>query len=148
MLEACTDFFTFQDNKPVNDQAALELCNALPDGVDPDQKVILGIYTTQEHRLVGVFDLIKAYHNPESLSLGLMVLEPASRNKGIGPLAYKRLEEWALNEHMVRIRLGVISTNEKGLSFWKSVGYIETGEVKPFLRHQVIVMEKYIAWNP
>lgn len=144
LLEACADFLTFQDEKPVQDQAAMELWNGSPDGVDPDKKVVFGIFAAQEHRLIGVFDLIKAYPNPETLSLGLMLLEPASRNKGLGHLAYKSLEEWALDQNMVRVRLGVISTNEKGLSFWKSVGYIETGEIKPFLKHQVIIMEKYI----
>lgn len=144
LLEACADFLTFQDEKPVQDQAAMELWNGAPEGVDQDKKVVFGIYATQEHHLIGVFDLIKAYHDPETLSLGLLLLEPTSRNKGLGHSAYKSLEEWALNQHMVRIRLGVISTNEKGLSFWKSVGYIETGEIKPFLKHQAIVMEKYL----
>ena len=63
---------------------------ARPDGIKDKDKVIIGIFESREH-LVGVFDLIKNYPNPRTLTLGLMLLEPSCRGKGFGSMAYEIL---------------------------------------------------------
>jgi hypothetical protein len=44
------------------------------------------------------------------------------------------------------VRLSVIRTNEQVLPFWKKMGFVETGEVKPYryaqLTSEVIILEK------
>lgn len=73
-----------------------------------------------------------------------MLLEPNSRGKGIGNKAYDVLEEWVVSQQFNKIRLGVLFGNEKGLRFWKRMGFIETGEVKQHLSKKVFVLEKHI----
>lgn len=145
LLEKCSDYLTFQDEEPVKPSAANDLFNTKPDGVEDNAKVLLGIFTDQK-QLVGIFDLIKGYSGPRTLSLGLMLLDPSSRGKGAGNKAYKLLEEWVITQQFDKVRLGVLFGNEKGLKFWKSMGYIRTGEVKtqmrPNLSKKVMVLEK------
>ncbi|KKM12045.1 hypothetical protein SY88_05525 [Clostridiales bacterium PH28_bin88] len=93
LLERCSDYFTFQDEEPVKPTAAQDLFSSRPEGIEDKDKVLLGILVNGQEQLVGVFDLIKGYPDPKTLTLGLMVLELPSRGKGIGSKAYKALEE-------------------------------------------------------
>ena len=126
----------------------LHIFDAKPDGVKENAKVVLGIFTDKD-QLVGVFDLIKSYSGPRTLSLGLMLIDTSSRGKGVGNKAYKLLEEWVITQQFDKVRLGVLFGNEIGLRFWKNMGYIRTGEIKtqmrPNLSKKVMVLEKSIA---
>jgi Acetyltransferases, including N-acetylases of ribosomal proteins len=143
LLEKCSDYLAFQDGEPVKPSAAQDLFKARPEGIDDNDKVILGIFNASE-QLVGVFDLIKSYPNSRTLTLGLMILDTFSRGKGLGSIAFEILEEWAVSKKFNKIRLGVLFGNEKGLRFWKKMGLMEIGEVKQYLSHKVLVLEKNI----
>lgn len=144
LLEKCSDYLTFQDEEPVKSSAAQDLFTARPDGIENKDKVILGILNDQK-QLVGVFDLIKSYSGPRTLSLGLMLIDPYSRGQGIGNEAYQLVEEWSISQSFNKVRLGVLLGNNKGLRFWKNMGYSETGEIKPHLSNKFVVLEKNIG---
>ena len=144
LLVKCSDYLTFQDGEPVKKDAANDLLVSKPDNVSIKDKIVFGIYKNDDHSLVGVIDIIMRYAGPYTLSLGLLVLEPRSRGKGIGETANELVEDWARSNNFSRIRLGVLFDNEKGLRFWHRVGYKETGEVKPYLFHKFRVLEKPI----
>lgn len=143
LLERCSDYLTFQDEEPVKSSAAHDLFNDKPDRAKKEDKVILGIIDDQK-RLLGVFDLLRGYPNPKTLNLGLMLLEPSSCGKGIGNKAYKLLEEWIVSQQFSKVRLGVLFGNERGLHFWKRMGFTETGEIKPYKLKEFMVFEKNI----
>lgn len=148
LLQRCSDYLVFQAEEPVQEGAALALFNDMPEGVTEKDKVLFGILN-ERGQMVGVFDLIKGYINLRTLSLGLMLIEPPSRGRGIGARAYALVEEWALCQEFNKIRLGVLFGNEKGLRFWHRMGYQETGEIKdpfrPHLTRKITVLEKNIA---
>ena len=60
LLERSSDYLIFQDEEEVKPSAAWDLFNIKPDGVEVNNKVLLGILSDQK-QLVGVFDLIKGY---------------------------------------------------------------------------------------
>lgn len=145
LLVRCSDYFIFQDEEPVKSTAAQDLFDSRPEKVERKDKVLLGIFVDGHEQLVGVFELINGYSGPKTLTLALMVLELFSRGKGIGSKAYVTLEEWAISHQLDKVRLGVLFGNEKGLKFWKSMGYHETGEIKPYLSNKFMVLEKNIG---
>lgn len=98
----------------------------------------------RDHSLVGVMDIVMRYAGPDILTLGLLVIEPALRGKGIGEKAEKLLEDWSRSKNFSRIRLGVLFGNDKGLRFWHKLGFKETGEIKSFLFHKFWALEKPI----
>jgi RimJ/RimL family protein N-acetyltransferase len=144
LLIKCSDFLTFQDGEPVKKDAANDLLMSKPETVSNSDKIVFGVYESQDHSLVGVIDIIMNYAGPTTISLGLLVIEPQSRGKGIGEKAHELVEDWACRNNFSRIRLGVLFGNDKGLRFWHRVGYKETGEVKPYLFHKFRVLEKQI----
>lgn len=141
LLEKCSDYLIFQDEEAVKPSAAQDLFNAKPDGIEDKDKVLLGIFSDQK-QLIGVFELIKGYAGPRTLSLALMLIDRSMRGQGIGNKAYHLVEEWAISQQFNKIRLGVLFGNEKGLKFWNGMGYTETGEIKPHLSNKFMVLEK------
>jgi ribosomal protein S18 acetylase RimI-like enzyme len=61
--------------------------------------------------------------------IGLLLVAESFQRRGIGALAYRRLEEMiAAWESMESIRIGVIETNLPAFDFWHRMGFVETGE--------------------
>ncbi|MDI6878121.1 MAG: GNAT family N-acetyltransferase [Desulfitobacteriaceae bacterium] len=144
LLEKCDDYLSLQNGGPIGPNAAEELLMVRPEDASERQKLVLGIYQGDTGPLVGVCDLLKGYIGPDVLSLGLLLLEPAARRRGLGQLAYQDVEEWARNEGFTKIRIGVLMSNELGLKFWHKVGFKETGEIKAYRRHWLRILEKGI----
>lgn len=79
--------------------------------------------------------------------LGLLLISETEQKKGFGKLAYDAIEKIARSWSDVRkVRIGVIGTNGVVLPFWKSLGFVETGERRPYKENDVIseriVLEK------
>ena len=142
LLEKCSEYLVYQDGKPVEQTAALELLNDRPEEVDISNKVVFGIYNNKDNQIIGVIDLITGYINSGTISLGLMLVEPQKRSKGIGRDAYKKLAKWAFDKQFSKIRLGVLSGNGKGLKFWENMGFNKTGDIKLYLTKEFFVLEK------
>jgi len=147
LLEKCVDYLSFQDEGPVQQNAATELLESVPEGVRPSNKSVIGIFQADTKTLIGVIDLIEHYQEIGTATLGLMLLEPESRKRGIGRLAYQQLEVLLLERGISKIRLAVLFGNENGLSFWKSLGFKETGEIKPYRSNRFQVLEKHCCEN-
>lgn len=144
LLEKCADYLEFQDEGPVSSTAAERLFQERPENIGPENKTIFGIYLKETQALIGVFDIITEYPDPTTLCLGLLLIDPAYRDKGNGMTAYCEFEKWALSRKISRIRLGVLDGNDQGLKFWNKAGYTETGERKPYKTKMFKVLEKHI----
>ena len=145
LLESCADFLEFQDEEPVRSSAARDLLEDRPPGSAPQDKILLGISCGEVRGLAGVIDLILNRPGPGTVTLGLMLLDPDCRGQGIGASAYEQVEEWAKSRGAHSIKLGVLAGNDRGLSFWKSCGYHETGETGRYRSKSFTVLLKHIA---
>jgi ribosomal protein S18 acetylase RimI-like enzyme len=144
LLEQCEEYLVFQDKKPLSAGAAEALLSDQPDDSYPQSKVVLGIYTTNQAELVGVFDLLEHYREYGTLSLVLLLIKPESRSQKLGSDAYHQLEAWAIGRQIRKIRLGVLFGNDQGVNFWRKMGFKDTGEIKPYLSNNFFVLEKYL----
>lgn len=90
-----------------------------------------GIYLNDE--MVGCADVIRKYPTNDTALIGLLLISEKYQRQGIGRLAYGSLESvirvW---DGIKKIIIGVVITNDIVLPFWKSQGFIETGEIKPY----------------
>ncbi len=117
---------------------------ALPEGKTYGDKFVWGLYSDQA--MIGCADVIRGYPSPERAVIGLLLLAEAWQRRGFGrafaALVERRIASWPEIE---RLRIGVVASNAGALTFWRKLGYRETGEVRPphsgFLR-EVIVLEK------
>jgi ribosomal protein S18 acetylase RimI-like enzyme len=121
----------------------------VPEGNSPDDKAPFGVWADGE--LVGVLDLLLRYPDEETVCLGLLQIDRRLQGRGIGAAACRALERdllprwpWAR-----RLRLSVVRTNDQVLSFWRRMGFAETGEVRPWrydkLRSEAILMDKPLS---
>jgi GNAT superfamily N-acetyltransferase len=80
----------------------------------------------------------------------LLLISPEHRGLGLGRAAYEALENEILGwKTCRRIRLAVIKTFPSPISFWHKMGFVETGEVKPYryadLESESVMFEKVLA---
>ena len=146
LLEKCSDYLLFQDGEPVSSTAAEELFASMPPDIDPMNKDMMGIYD-DTNNLIGIFELIQHFRDHGTLTLALMMIDPAFRGSGVGKEAHRQLEVWAVERDMRKIRIGVLFGNESGLKFWEAIDYVKTGEIKDYKTHKFMVMEKNLKYK-
>ena len=121
LLEECSDFNLLVTGLPVARTDAKELFTDLPPGKDMVDKTIIGFYKGQN--LVGIMDNIRGYPEPGTWFIGLMLLVPDERGKGMGRNLISGYEQWAGLQGAQAIRLGVVAENCDGYRFWERSGY-------------------------
>jgi ribosomal protein S18 acetylase RimI-like enzyme len=148
LLEKCADYTLLVTGSPPKPSAASSLLVDCPPGKTVEDKVVIGI-SAEKQGLMSVLDTIKDYPNPGDWWLGLLLIDPAHRNKGLGKQIYQSFEHWASQLGARRIFLGVVEENQKAARFWQSLGFeiIERQPVRQFgnRAHAVITMVRDIS---
>lgn len=103
----------------------------LPEGKSYEDKFVLGVYG--DGVMVGCIDLIRGFPDSITAFVGLLLIAEPFQGRGIGVRAYHLVENyiraWGT---CTKVRIGVVGTNEAVLPFWKKLGFMPTGEVKPY----------------
>jgi GNAT superfamily N-acetyltransferase len=84
--------------------------------------------------MIGCADLIRGYPDEHTVLLGLLLLAEPWQRRGFGKAAYLAIEDYVRRwgAGWKQVRIGVVGTNEDVLAFWTKLGFIRTGEVKPY----------------
>ena len=124
LLTACDDYALMLTGQPNPPDAAATLFASLPPGRGPADKLVLGIQEP-DGTLIGLIDVVREYPDPGVWFLGLLLLHPAHRSRGLGTRVYDAFAEWAFAEGCDIMRLGVVQQNEAALRFWSRIGFQE-----------------------
>lgn len=131
VLEGAPAYAQLVTGTPPGPADAQSTYTALPPGKSYDDKFVYGIFSGDG--MVGCADLIRGYPDPQTATLGLLVIEEAHQGRGIGSAACRAIEDqvrsWGA---CTRLRIGVVRTNARVLPFWRALGFAPTGEVKPY----------------
>lgn len=148
LLERSADYSELVTGAPPGPSDGLSLLQDCPEGKTTDDKMVIGLFTDQD-TLIGVLDAIRDYPNPRVWWLGLLLIAPDCRGKGLGQDAYRAFERWAGQQGARRIRVGVIEANQRAYRFWARMGFepIERRPPRLFgnLAQVVIVMGRSLA---
>jgi len=68
----------------------------------------------------------------DKLYLGLLSVQPAQQNTGIGKQLLAAADDYARRQHCDRIHITVISARPELLAWYERHGYRRTGEIEPF----------------
>jgi GNAT superfamily N-acetyltransferase len=143
LLEKCVDYCMLVDGHPPGPSAASWLICDCPPGKSIHDKVVLGIYSLRKH-MVGVLDALRDYPLAGDWWIGLLLLDPRNRNKGLGSMTVRSFAGWVALQGARRILLGVVDANDQALSFWHSLGFVEVERQPPRqfgnLAHVVITL--------
>ncbi|BCM89734.1 hypothetical protein IAD21_01581 [Abditibacteriota bacterium] len=148
LYEQCHDYAVLEQGFPYAPTSALDEFGALPPGKTLADKFLFGLFDEQG-TIIGLIESIRYYPDDITWWLGLMLLAPQHRRKGLGTEFYKAFENWAANEGAHHIQLAALEENESGQRFWQSLGFreIRRTEPKPYgnKHHKLIVMQRTIA---
>ena len=122
LLERCADYSYILTGEKPSATAAENLLSDTPPGRTAADKAVIGIFY-EEEKLVGVLDAIHAYPAEGCWWLGLLLLDPTRRNKGLGRQVYQAFEQWVCQLGAKQIYLGVLEENERAYRFWQSMGF-------------------------
>lgn len=88
----------------------------------------------EEGKLLGHFFLRQPFpEDKHTLRIGLIILDPALRGKGIGTKMVQTALDYAKNELSAkRITMGVYTNNPKAKACYVGLGFVPTGEVKTY----------------
>jgi GNAT superfamily N-acetyltransferase len=148
LLERSADYCLLVDGHPPQPDGWLEVLEDRPPGRPMADKLVLG-FSTAEHGLIGVLDAIRNYPSKDAWLIGLLLIDPAQRSRGLGRQIYRAFEAWAMHQGARHMFLGVVEKNDKALKFWRTMGFevVERQSARHFgkLTHAVITMRRYLV---
>ena len=130
LYEQCTDFIQLTYGHPPSSTVACEDFEDVPQGKTTQDLYILGLFNP-DNILVGVIEAVRHYPDNKTWWIGLMMLTPKQRKKGIGTVFYQAFEQWVFTQGGSKISLFVIKANLAGLQFWQKMGFKITREIQP-----------------
>lgn len=130
LYEQCTDFALLVDGHSPSASAARDEFLAVPEGKTVQDKFIFGLF--DEHNvLLGMLETIRHYPDDQSWYVGLMMLTPEQRGKGLGSRFYRAFEQWVTTLGAQQVFLSVVEENQQGYRFWKKLGFEVTRKTPP-----------------
>jgi GNAT superfamily N-acetyltransferase len=123
LLERCHEFIALTCHRAVRPDEAGELLAAVPPGLSVDDKVVFGLFAERPDELVGVIDLLRGYPSADSWWIGLCLIDPAWRGRGLGERVIADLHAWFRQGGATASWLCVVEQNPGGLRFWQRAGY-------------------------
>ena len=130
ILQAASDYNVLVEGVPPTAAHVEDFFTSLPPGYSADDLFPLGFFVGEV--AIGVGGLLRRWNAPNKTMLGLLVLAPQWRGGGRGRAAVGLIEALARTWPGIdRLRIGAIVTNLDALGFWRKMGYIDTGEIKP-----------------
>ncbi len=148
VLESVPTYSRRVTGAPAGPADAQSIYSILPGGKGYKDKFVFGVYA--DAMMVGCVDLIRAYPDKVTAHLGLLLIAASHQHRGIGSSAYRQIERYAREwKDCASMRIGVVRTNASVLNFWRKMGYVESGEVKPYrygnVKSETIILIKEFA---
>ena len=144
LCERCSDYYEIVEGRAPRADAAHEIITELPLGKEYDDKFVLGIYNHYSS-LVGVIDLVRNYPREGIWTIGLLLLDPCERGKGLGRRVQEALVKTASESGAKTLRIGVASDNHRAFDFWTTMHYTKQQELplKLGLKESTVVIMHY-----
>lgn len=142
LCERCSDFSELVEGRPPEKDAGHSILFDLPPDKELKDKYAFGVYK-ECGLLIAVVEMIKDYKVTGEWIIGLLMLDPSERGKGLGRKLHDQIKAWVSEENGRALRIGVVEENHKGHQFWCEMGYVEVERVKRTYgnkEHTVIVM--------
>jgi GNAT superfamily N-acetyltransferase len=136
----CSAFFALVASESDADETARNLLEARPPGVEPERKHVVGIQRGNE--CIAIVDLLEGFPKKAEWYVGLLLLSPEERNRGLGRAVWDAMEAWIRSQGGHLIRLIVQEQNPDAGRFWTSVGFSANGQVE-----QVLASRTNLCWR-
>ncbi|HEX4857487.1 MAG TPA: N-acetyltransferase [Usitatibacteraceae bacterium] len=144
------DYHLVVEGTPAGPDAAEEFFREIPAGYSLNDLHLFGLYEGEQ--LSGVASVLKGWNAPHKAIIGLLVLAPEARGRGWGRDALIHIECVAKSWPGIdTLRVAVLVNNGPALAFWRRVGFVDTGEIKPRYANfvaDIVILEKPLSAPP
>ncbi|MGW2636139.1 GNAT family N-acetyltransferase [Streptomyces sp. NPDC001348] len=120
LFEACEDWFVAATGLPSAPGDVQSLFYALPEGARPEDKVLLVV--ERDGVVTGLVDAVLDHPEPGVVSVGMFLLAPWARGRGLGRAVAGSLLERA--EGVTRVRATVAPGWRAGEGFLRRLGFV------------------------
>ncbi|WP_130334502.1 GNAT family N-acetyltransferase [Streptomyces sp. BK022] len=117
LFEECEDWFTAATGLPSAPGDVQSLYYALPEGADPGDKVLLLVERGGE--VAGLVDAVRDWPGPGAVAVGLFLLAPWARGRGLG----RAVAETLLGRGASRVTATVPAGWKAGERFLERLGF-------------------------
>ena len=122
LYERCTDYHMAHEGTPTRATAGEEELRSLPSGRIADDKFPFGIYSAGAE-LVGYLELFRNYPAEGEWWIGLLIVDPNARRRGVGTEIFGSASEWAAEDGAKAIQLAVLEHDPAAQRFWERQGF-------------------------
>jgi ribosomal protein S18 acetylase RimI-like enzyme len=147
LLETCADYTEIVEGTAVSPAAAEELLQSLPPGKSISDKFVAGIFNRADE-MGGVLDAVANYPEENIWWIGLLLLAPDVRQRGVGRNIVEALVAFVRNRGGRAVMLGVVEDNRRAFRFWSRNGFdlVRKSEPRSFGNkvQSVFIMERKI----
>lgn len=122
LFERAADYFQVATGGPPGQDEGARAYVAGPPTKDVDEKRVIGIFR-REDELVGVLDAIPDFPDGGTWTMGMLLLDPAHRGRGVGSAVLAAYEGWAREAGARSFRTAVVAHHQPGIRFLEAAGY-------------------------
>lgn len=122
LYERCNDYHLAHEGISTRASAGEEELTTLPPGRSMDDKFSFGIYAPGPE-LIGYLELFRNYPADGEWWIGLLMLDPKMRRRGLGSQIFRAASVWAAGNAAQAIQLGVLESDPAATSFWYRQGF-------------------------
>ncbi|MEO8384020.1 MAG: GNAT family N-acetyltransferase [Betaproteobacteria bacterium] len=144
LLHAATDYHLLVEGAAPTHAHVDEFFTSVPDGHTLNDLFPLGFFMGDT--MIGGGGILHGWNAPNKAMIGLLLFAPEWRRDGCGRAAVAHIETLSRSWPGIdRLRVGVVGNNTDALTFWRKVGFIDTGEIKPKYApyiEDIVILEK------
>jgi len=145
LCERCADFVELVEGQEVSPGASQELFQDMPPGKSLSDKFLYGIFD-RNGEMRGVLEGMRHYPDETTWWIGLLMLDPEVRGRGLGRKIVDGFSAYVRSEQGKSIMLGVVEENQTAYDFWQQQGFtlVRQTEPRPFGKkvQSVYVMQR------
>jgi GNAT superfamily N-acetyltransferase len=144
-LVECDDYQQMECGRPVLPEDAHACLFDLPPNKRLDDKFTFSV--ENDSHIIALLDLIRDYKGKNTWWIGLLLISPAMRGKGLGSQIIDYIARNLAAIGVREIQLAVLEENKTGYSFWQKMGFKQT-EVVYGRRHGLKIHNLLVMARP
>ena len=121
LYDRAAAYILFETGRPLHAHSAEDLFRNVAPGGDPSTSLKLGLF--EDGLLMRLGDLAFGYPRSRDAYLGLMLLAPEGRGRGLGLRFLRHVEAAARERGATRLLLAALEGNHCGRAFWEREGF-------------------------
>ena len=147
LFDECGDYFATLAGSRPGPREVESAFTSLPEGKTYEDKFAF-VLLNREDQLFGHLELIRDYPAQGDWWIGVLLLSPTARGRGLGAEIHDECVRWVKRHGANGLQLSILEENDRAISFWTRLGYNEVDRKGPERfgnkDHRLIVMRKAI----